>query len=378
MSEKIKYSQKSQPAFTKELLSEINHYFSSRDLSKKANAFMWFKVGFFTSLYLLNWAALSFYAHSLPVTIGLFLSLIVLTLGLAFTVGHDAVHSTLSNVKWVNDAIYAFCFSLLGPNYYIWKMRHNKAHHYFVNIPGSDVDIESTELLRIAPHTPWHSFQRFQHLYAPFFYAVFTLEWILLKDFRLFFKTSFGNMENIKHPWWRFAELIVLKIFYWSYALVIPMIFLPYSAGQIIIAYMLFQFCLSILLLLIFAGSHVGESSHFVGYDDDNRIAHSFYEHQLYTSVDFNTESSLMSFVMAGFNTHVAHHMFPHICSVHYPALTRIIKRVAKKHNLPYQERGILTLWKEHFRLLKIMGQDPDSGKKFFLLPAGENKWTRI
>jgi linoleoyl-CoA desaturase len=363
----IVYPHQSNVSFRKDLLKQIHEYFEKNKITTKANGFMWFKVVFLLTTYIGLWTAMAFKEHSLVVTFGISFLFLCNTLFLAFTVAHDAVHSTLSDKKWVNDWIYWFSFNLLGPNAYLWKIRHNNAHHIFVNIPGSDVDIESTELLRIAPHTPWKKFHRFQHFYIPFLYSIFTLHWIFFKDFKLYFTKTFGNVTNLKHHPMRFIELLGMKLFYVFYMLVIPCTFLSYTNSQIIMYFIGFHLVMSFLLLVIFASSHVNLKSHFVHYDEEGKMPHSFYEHQLLTSIDFHPTSSVFSFFFGGFNSHVAHHMFPQICSVHYAELTKIIKKVAAKHDLQYYEFNLLKLWVDHFRFLKQMGQSPDAGNKYLI-----------
>jgi linoleoyl-CoA desaturase len=45
----------------------------------------------------------------------------------------------------------------------------------------------------------------------------------------------------------------------------------------------------------------------------------------------------LLAAVAGGLHTHVAHHLFPGICHVHYPALTRLIATTARDCGLPYR-----------------------------------------
>ena len=40
-------------------------------------------------------------------------------------------------------------------------------------------------------------------------------------------------------------------------------------------------------------------------------------------------------YIFGGFNTHIAHHLFPNISHIHYPALTRIIRDTLNEHGLP-------------------------------------------
>jgi linoleoyl-CoA desaturase len=49
--------------------------------------------------------------------------------------------------------------------------------------------------------------------------------------------------------------------------------------------------------------------------------------------------------------------MFPTVCHVHYPALTRIIKATAEEYGLRYREtRTITGAFLAHLRWLKVLG----------------------
>ena len=52
------------------------------------------------------------------------------------------------------------------------------------------------------------------------------------------------------------------------------------------------------------------------------------------TAGDFAPERALVTHLFGGFSHHVIHHLFQHICHIHYPALTKILIRVAAKHGV--------------------------------------------
>ncbi len=364
------YDHQREAPFQATLKQRIDGHFEARGGNRKATPLMWFKVALYVSIYWALWYSLAFHAHSLPVTALLLVGFALSIMVMAFNVSHDAAHGSLSGNRRIDNAVFWFTFNLLGPSAYLWKIRHNNAHHLFVNIPGSDMDLEGSRLVRIAPHTEWRPMHRYQHLYCSLLYAVFALHWVFIKDFKTFFRTEFGNMTGLRHGPWRFCELVAMKAVYVGYMLVLPAVVLPHPLWKILTAYVLFLLFVSYLLLLTFAASHVAMESHFVGYDEGGRLPHSFLEHQLMTSVDYYPTSQLVGFVYGGFNAHVAHHMFPNICSVHYAELSSIIKRTAEEHGLPYRELPLLKLFASHYALMKTMGSGPEAGKRFELSPA--------
>ena len=357
--------------FQKSLKAQVSRYFSSQSKSQKGNGLMAVKVLFFTALYWTTWSSLALHAHSLAITALLGVAFAFVNILLAFNISHDAVHESITGNKRLDSLIFHLTFNPLGPNAYLWKIRHNNAHHFFVNIPGSDMDIEGTSLLRVAPHVPWRPLHRFQHLYCSLFYSVFTLHWILFKDFKIMRMKSFGSMTDIKHSPLRWVEMIAWKLFYFSYMIALPVATLPYHVTTVLLGYVAFQLFVSFWLLLFFAASHIAMESHYVIQDDAGHIPHSFLEHQLLTSVDYHAQNRIFGFIFGGFNAHVAHHMFPQICSVHYPALTRIIRDTAQAHGLPYHELSFFQIIRSHFRLMKTLGQGPTAGERFVVSGTG-------
>ena len=79
--------------------------------------------------------------------------------------------------------------------------------------------------------------------------------------------------------------------------------------------------------------------------------------HQMETTSNFAQSNRLLSWYVGGLNYQVEHHLFPKVCSVHYPALSRIVREVAEKHNVPYHHHEtLLEAIRSHFRMLKRLG----------------------
>ena len=99
--------------------------------------------------------------------------------------------------------------------------------------------------------------------------------------------------------------------------------------------------------------NHVVEDSLFVIPDENGLIKCSWGEHQLRTTDDYSPDSKIVSFFFSGLNHHVAHHLFPRYCHVHYPAITKIVRATAKEFGLRYRYNSITGGLLSHFKLLK-------------------------
>jgi linoleoyl-CoA desaturase len=368
----IHYDASPNQEFQVVLKRRVADYLSTQKNGSKATTFMWAKVAFYVFAYVGLVSELTLVRHSLPATAGLLVVLSVVLVGLAYNVAHDAVHGALSKRRWVNEVLYYVTFNLFGPNAYLWRYRHTVMHHSAVNVPGFDFNIEATEILRFSPTQKWRPMHRFQHLYAPFAYLVFTFHWVFVKDFKMLLIDRIGNVDGIRHPWWRFVEVVAWKMAHVGGLVVLPILVLDVPAWQILLAYLFFQFITSFQFVLTFTGSHLNEGMVFVEPGADNNIPHSFLEHALRTSLDFHPTNPVLSFWLGGFNSHVAHHMFPNVCSVHYPRISVLIQETAAEFGMPYKQISIDKLFIGHFKYLKQLGRDAESPRAAYLHPTME------
>jgi linoleoyl-CoA desaturase len=60
--------------------------------------------------------------------------------------------------------------------------------------------------------------------------------------------------------------------------------------------------------------------------------------HQLKTTANFATNNPVITWLAAGLNFQIEHHLFPKISHVHYPALSKIVKQTSREFGLNYQE----------------------------------------
>ena len=79
--------------------------------------------------------------------------------------------------------------------------------------------------------------------------------------------------------------------------------------------------------------------------------------HQVKTTANFATKNKLITWYMGGLNYQIEHHLFPKISHVHYPAISKIVKKTSEEFGLKYMEfpkmrHAIFA----HFMLLKKMG----------------------
>lgn len=354
---KFKFTQSLNTPFYLELKQKVDAYFAARSNNRKANTHMYTKMIllfllFFTSYGLLLSNALS-QIQMIFMTIIFGLSNVLI----AFNVAHDASHGALFK-KRIWNKVFAYSFNLIGVNQYIWDIKHNQSHHAFTNIEGLDIDIEQAKIARINESSPRKWFHRYQHIYLPFFYPLASLFMIFVKDFQMFAARKYGNNVILTHPRKERFILFFSKFLYLTYALIIPIIVINLVWWKIVLWFVIMHLIMGVFLSIILFPAHVLDDSPFPKPDDNMEIHNSWAIHQVETTTNFAANSRLITWLAGGLNTHIAHHLYPHICHIHYYNLTKIIREVASKHEIPFRDKTLFGALRSHLAYFKRLGRN--------------------
>jgi linoleoyl-CoA desaturase len=162
---------------------------------------------------------------------------------------------------------------------------------------------------------------------------------------------------SVKDEW---TVLVITKVLYLLYALVLPTLLLPYSFAQVFLGFFVVHFVAGFILAVIFQPAHVTPDSAFPLPDEENNLENNFYIHQMITTQNFARKSRLFSWYVGGLNYQVEHHLFPTICHVHYAKLAPIVKATAEEYGIPYMEQETFrgAIW-SHARSLYAFGRKP-------------------
>ena len=107
-----------------------------------------------------------------------------------------------------------------------------------------------------------------------------------------------------------------------------------------------------------FQSAHVLEKTEFYKAKEDGSVENNWAIHQLNTTANFAQDNRLFSWMIGGLNFQVEHHLFPHVCHVHYGDISKIVKETAKKYEVKYNEYPTFySAVKSHFKLLHQLGQ---------------------
>jgi linoleoyl-CoA desaturase len=342
-------------SFPKVLRRRLEKFFSDADLSPKADPTMWGKIaigiavltGSWIALYMLHPAAWSFVA--LYVLGGLAQTFLLLN------IAHDSNHNAISSRPAINKSL-NYVFDLCGISSYMWRILHHRGHHSCINLHGEDDAIEGRGLFRFTPHDPRAPLHRFQHIYALFLYALFSLEYVFVRDFQSFFFPTHAYLTRTKHPLREYVALFAGKAFYLTYMLVLPVTVMKESPLLVLGAFFVVHLIVGLSVVLVFQTTHVIEDTYFP-------VRRSEFENGVYhvfaTTADYATENPVVGWLVGGLNHHVVHHLCPYVCHTHYAPLTRIVKQTAEEFGVPYRQHTTMTkaIW-HHLQLLKQLGNE--------------------
>lgn len=356
---KITFSRSSPTDFSKDVKYTVNEYFRVNELSKNADSRMFFKTAVLLLVTCGSYALILSGAFAPPEMIPLCFLMGVGMAGIGFSVSHDALHGAYSSNSTIN-AVLGFSFDLMGANGYIWKITHNAVHHTYTNIHGHDEDLVVSDLIRLSPGTTYKPIHRFQYVSAFFAYSLSTLYWVFIKDYKYFLKKDLGPYEYKKHSLSQIFVLVVTKAFYYGYTIAIPIWMLHLTAVQFLVGYLTVHLTAGLILGVVFQLAHVVEGTEFPQANSSGHMDNTWMVHQMETTSDFARNNKLLSWYVGGLNFQVEHHLFPKVCSIHYPAISSIVEAVALKHNVPYHSHATLRqAIRSHYRTLKKFG-DPN------------------
>ena len=278
--------------------------------------------------------------------------------GIGMGVMHDAIHGSYSKNKKINTLL-GYTFNLIGANATIWRIQHNVLHHTYTNIDHADDDLNSPYFLRFSPNAKHYAIHKYQHIYIWFFYCLATVSWITTKDFvRLKRFRDMGLLTKENEYKKTLVSMSVWKISYYCYALVLPMIMLPFAWYTVLLAFLCMHFVTGLLVSIVFQVAHIMPDNEFPLPDAEGQMNNNWYSHQFATTTNFSPNSKLLFWLIGGLNYQVEHHVLPDVCHVHYKDLTAIVSETAKEYGMPYNvKKSFFQAISDHTNMLRLLGK---------------------
>ena len=281
------------------------------------------------------------------------------TAGVGMGVMHDAIHGSYSKNPRLNR-ILGYTMNLIGANDEVWRVQHNVLHHSYTNINEHDDDLNAPSFLRFSPHVEKKWMHRFQHYYTWFFYGLSTISWVTTKDFiRLTRYYKMGLLGNRNAYIYQIFRIILWKLVYFSYMLVLPALLSPFSFWMIFLAFLSSHFITGLSMSVVFQTAHIMPETEYPLPDTDGQIESERLIHQMATTSNYAPKSRIFSWLIGGLNYQVEHHLFPNICHVHYRKIAPIIQETAEEFGVPYlYKETFIDAVIAHYRMLRHLGRN--------------------
>ena len=347
--------------FSKTLKERVDAYFKENGLSRQGDWRMYAKTVLMLGLFFTPWAFIAFGGTGAGWQF--WVAEIVMGFGLAgigLNVMHDANHGSFSKHKWVDQTV-SYVLDLVGGSSALWRIQHNVLHHSFTNIEGLDEDIDTPGILRFTPNRPLKKIHKLQFIYAWGFYSIMTLFWMTAKDWlalaryrkKGLVKSSGNSVGQLTR------DLIISKLLYFGYIMVLPALFSGLPFWKIIVGWMVMHAVTGLILASIFQPAHVLEDLQFAQGEKGASMEDDNLSHQLKSTANFGTRSRLFTWMCGGLNHQIEHHLFPQVCHIHFSDLAPIVRKTAEEFGLPYRSSttfaGALAL---HTKMLWKLGRE--------------------
>lgn len=322
--------------FHKELQRRVESYFTETKKSSTGNWSLYFKAILLWTLYVAVYVHLLFFTPAAWLAILECLFMGGLTAAIGFNVMHDGGHGSFSKSKFWNK-VAAYSVNLLGASGIMWKNKHNIVHHTYTNIDGVDDDIEIKPMLRMCVTQKKYIIHRYQHIYVWFLYTLLLIVWVFVGDYRKYFTKKVGPVPLKKLSNFEHFGFWAAKVLYLVLMVVLPIYMVGFLAW--LVGFLTLSLFAGFVLSIVFQLAHTVEHTSFPEPMEGSKdIENEWAIHQLETTANFATRNKLISWLVGGLNFQIEHHLFPKISHIHYPAISKIIKKACEDFNIPYIE----------------------------------------
>jgi linoleoyl-CoA desaturase len=347
--------------FQVELRRRVDEFFRRTGRRQRDCPQMYMKTAILLACLAASYVLLVFVAQAwwqaLPLAVVLGLALA----GIGFNVQHDGGHQAYSNYPWVNKLM-AMTLDMIGGSSYLWHWKHAVFHHTYVNITGHDSDIDLGVIGRLTPHQKRLPFHRWQHFYFWPLYGLMAIKWQLYDDFHEVLISQVAGYRVPRPRGWDLVLFLGGKALFLTLAFGIPLLF--HSVWAVMLYFGVTVLVVGMVLSVVFQLAHAVEGAEFpLPRPDSGRMENAWAVHQAETTVDFARGSRVVAWLVGGLNFQIEHHLFPQICHVNYPAMSKLVEDTCREFGVKYKEhasfRGGLA---SHFRWLRRMGKPAADG----------------
>ena len=414
--------------FYKVLKSRVVQRLEEKGLARRGSYEIWIKAlflltCFWYSMYRMYMTNDNFAIAAVwSITMGCFAAMI------GTNIQHDGNHGAFAKSQFVNKCA-GWTLDMIGASAFTWELQHMLGHHPYTNVldeeeerkkeNGLDCKIEEKDqesdpdvfssfpLMRMHPlHEPsW--FHRYQHLYAPFLFALMTLAKVFQQDFEVVINKRLYHIDaNVRYgSLWNVIRFWGMKFITMAYMLGLPVYFHGPFKG--VLLFLVGHMACGELLATMFIVNHVIEGVSYAKKDlkgandiDDGSKHNSDKEKvvgkpatltgdtpmektrqqafesskdvkavpsvpfndwaavQCQTSVNWAPGSWFWNHFSGGLSHQIEHHLFPSICHTNYAYIHDVVEKTCEEYGVPYQsEPSLWVAYRKMISHLKYLGR---------------------
>lgn len=338
-----------------ELKNRVNQYFAEKHRPTTGDFSLLLKAAIFCFCFIVIYIHLVFFTPAVWLAIPECVLFGCLTAAIGFNVMHDGAHGSFSKYKLLN-VMAGGSLNFLGGSAIMWNIKHNIIHHTFTNIDGIDDDIEARPWMRFATTQKKLKMHKFQHIYFWFLYTLLHLVWIFLTDYQKYFKRKIGTVPMRKMTIREHISFWAAKIIYAFMFVALPIMLIGFTSW--LVGFLIITMVTGLVISIVFQLAHTVEHTEFpMPNEVTGKLENEWAIHQIHTTANFATNNKVISWLVGGLNFQIEHHLFPLISHVHYPAISKIIKKTCKEYGINYVEYPKMTqAIHSHVMYLKRLG----------------------
>jgi linoleoyl-CoA desaturase len=211
----------------------------------------------------------------------------------------------------------------------------------------------------LSEHAPLRKIHRYQYIHAFFFYGLLTLA-KLVKDFTQLAKYNRDGITKQHHsnPKFEYAKMVIVKAAYLFVIIGLPIMLTAFSWWQVLLGFFIMHWVAGCILSTVFQMAHVVEGTEQPLPNTEGVIENDWAIHELLTTADFGRDNRFLTWYSGGLNFQIEHHLFPHVCHIHYHKIAPIVEKTAKEFGYPYNAKpSLLAALTSHIKRLKELGQ---------------------
>ncbi len=351
---------KDQAGFHAELRRRVDAWFQHSGRPQRDCWQMYLKTAIVLAWFAAAYVLLVFFAQTWWQALPLAIMLAFAMAAIGFNIQHDGGHGAYSRHGWINK-LASMTLDLIGASSYLWHWKHGVFHHTYVNITRVDTDIELGSLLRLTPYQPRKRIHRWQHIYLWPLYGIMAARWHLWGDFKDVITGNLGPHRIPRPKGWELALFIAGKVVSIGLLLALPMFF--HAWWIVLIFYAVVTGVLGMTLSIVFQLAHCVEEADFLVPEPGTlMMSNPWAVHQARSTVDFARKSRILAWLLGGLNFQIEHHLFPQICHINYPAMSRIVEETCRDYGVKYSVHATFRAGlRSHYRWLRRMGHEEAS-----------------